>query len=313
MGTAAFAVPSLAALIGAGHDLVGVFTPPDRPAGRGRKLNESPVKQAALEQGRRLLQPESLKSEEVIGILRELEPEVLVVVAYGKFIPRPLREIPVYGAVNVHGSLLPRYRGAAPVNWAIARGESETGVCVMAIDSGLDTGPVYGCDSVAIGCDETAPQLSERLAALGAELLVRTLDAIGQGVAEARGQDDRLATLAPRLRKEDGRIRWDEPAHRIHNEVRAFLPWPTVVVGFRGTPCRILETRRTGEVAEGVDPGAIRFRNQRLTVCCGDGGLLEVVRLQLENRRPVSGPDFAHGVRLDDHERFTALDGGGEP
>jgi methionyl-tRNA formyltransferase len=307
MGTAQFAVPSLKAVVSAGHDIAGVFTQPDRPAGRGQKLHASAVKNAALALGLDIHQPDSLKLDPVIRLFDQLKPDLLIVVAYGKIIPQWLRELSLNGAINVHGSLLPRYRGAAPVNWAIAGGESLTGVCTMAIDAGLDTGPVYDCESTAIGENETAPELSERLSRLGAPLLVRTIEAIARGDAEFRQQDDSLATRAPRLQKEDGRIRWSESARTIHNEVRAFVPWPSVVVSFRGGACRILETRETEDRVESSVSGMIVFENRRLGVCCGDGRVLEVLRLQMENRKAVSGTDFAHGMRLRAGERFVAF------
>ena len=307
MGTAAFAVPSLEALVSTGHEVAAVVTQPDRPAGRGRNLRASPVKEAALVTGIDVYQPESLKSDDAVRAFQRLNPDLLVVVAYGKIIPAWLREIPEHGAINVHGSLLPRYRGAAPVQWAIARGESETGVCTMAIDAGLDTGPVFDCESTEIGPNETASEVSARLSALGARLLVRTIQAVVRGDAAPRPQNDALATMAPSLRKEDGRIRWELPAQTIHNAVRAFRPWPSVAVAFRGTPCRILETRCGSGTVAAADPGAIGLTGGKLQVCCGDARLLEVVHLQLENRKAVSGPDFARGVRLQPGDRFTSI------
>lgn len=303
MGTAEFAVPSLEAMVESGHAVRSVWTQPDRPAGRGRSLRESHVKRAARRLGIEIHQPESLADDGVREVVESASPEILVVVAYGRIVPEWLRTAPRYGAVNVHGSLLPLFRGAAPVNWAIARGESVTGVSTMAIDDGLDTGPVYDREWTPIGENETAPELSERLSRIGASLLARTVAAIARGEARAVPQDGARATRAPRLRKEDGRIRWDAPARTIHNQVRAFLPWPSVVVSFRGTPCRILETRTTGESAGGA-PGTILSGAGRLAVGCGDGRALEIVRLQLENRRAVRGVDFVHGKRLEAGERF---------
>ena len=305
MGTSYFAVPSLKSLISARHQIVGVFTQPDRPSGRGRNIHGSPVKNSALSLGLELYCPESLKSESVVAVFTRLQPELIVVVAYGKIIPRWLRELPRHGVVNLHGSLLPCYRGAAPVNWAIANGESRSGVCTMRIDAGLDTGPVYECDSTDIGPDETAPELHDRLAAMGATTLLRTIDAINRGDAKGRPQDDSLATLAPPLRKQDGQIRWEEPAEAIHNKVRAFVPWPSVVVRFRGKLCRILRTALTERLAEVGQLGAIILESERLFVRCGDHRFLEIVELQLENRKVVSGSDFAHGYRLRDGDRFV--------
>ncbi len=308
MGTAAFAVPSLETLVTAGHDVDAVFTQPDRPSGRGRRVHFSPIKEAALSLGLCVEQPESFKADRVRGAIEELSADLIVVVAYGRILPPWLIELPPYGIVNVHGSLLPQYRGAAPINRAIANGDSGTGVCTMKIDEGMDTGPVFFCEELSIGPDETAPELTARLARLGAPLLVRTLGAIEQGTLEPKPQDDRLATLAPRLRKADGYIDWHDTAKAIHNKVRAFLPWPAVVVGFRAKTCRILSSHLSGGVAENSAPGTIAFVSNRLRVSCGDGQWLEVDRLQLENKNAVSGAEFSNGVHLVPGERFTAIE-----
>ena len=307
MGTAAFAVPSLEALVSARHSVGAVFTPPDRPSGRGRKVHFSPIKEAALSFGLRVEQPDSFKSESIRGAIEDPSAELIVVVAYGRILPPWLIQFPRYGIVNLHGSLLPRYRGAAPVNWAIANGDSVSGVCTMQIDEGMDTGPIYFCEETPIADDETAPELSSRLARLGANLLVRTLGAIEQGTASPRTQDSSLASLAPRLRKEDGYIDWNESSEAIHNKVRAFLPWPSVVVRFKGKTCRILSSQSSGAIAENCEPGTIVFVSNRLTVSCGDGQWLEIKRLQLENKNPVSGTDFANGVHLVPGDRFTTI------
>ena len=309
MGTSSFAVPSLGELVSSGHRVEAVFTQPDRPSGRGRKLHVSPVKEAAMSLGLNLHQPESLQSDSVRKLFNGLAPEIIVVVAYGKILPRWLIDCPRHGVVNLHGSLLPKYRGAAPINWAIATGESRTGVCTMQIDEGLDTGPVYSCEQASIGPDATAPELSVRLALLGAPLLARTVETLGRSEARPTPQDDREATLAPRLTKEDGHIRWEEPGAQIHNKVRAFVPWPSVVVGFRQKSCRILETRLTRDVAKEFEPGTIVAGSRGLRVSCGDHQLLAIERLQLENRKAVSGSDFANGVHLRAGERFTTLAG----
>ena len=241
------------------------------------------------------------------GTIEDLSAELIVVVAYGKILPAWLIELPRYGIVNLHGSLLPKYRGASPINRAIANGDPVTGVCTMQIDEGMDTGPVYFCEETEIAHDETAPLLANRLAQLGASLLVRTLVAIEQGSVNPTPQDESLASMAPRLRKEDGYIDWHESSKAIHNKVRAFLPWPSVVVGFRGKTCRILSSQCSGAVAENCEPGTIVFVSNRLTVSCGDGQWLEIKRLQLENKNPVSGTDFANGVHLVPGDRFTTI------
>jgi methionyl-tRNA formyltransferase len=305
MGTSAFAVPALDALVRAGHDVATVLTQPDRPAGRGRKIRPSPVKQAALAHHLPLAQPESLKEIEVGEWFRALEPEVGVVIAYGNWVPRWLRDCPPHGVVNVHGSLLPRYRGAAPINWAIVNGEAGTGVCTMRIDDGLDTGPVFGCRSARIGPDETAVDVSARLAALGADLLIDTLGAVDAGESP-RPQNDQDASKAPALRKEDGYVRWEWSAIEIHNRVRGFLPWPGVSVGFRETVCRILETHPLNRAAGG-GAGEVVAGDSGLSVCCGDGSWLDIRRIQPANRSAMSGAEFARGVRLQSGERFLTL------
>ncbi len=311
MGTADFAVPSLGALREAGHELVGVFTQPDRRAGRGRKMRPSPIKEAAIELDLPIHQPDSLKTDEARDLLTNLSPVLIAVVAYGKIIPRWLIDLPPRGVVNVHGSILPRYRGAAPVNWAIANGESRTGVCAMQIDEGLDTGPVYLCEETEIDPGDTAPVLSSRLAAIGASLLIRTLEGIEGGTLLPKPQDEGQATLAPRLTKQNGVIEWSETAQQIHDKVRAFLPWPSVTVRFGDTPFKILESRPTGVVDKKKESqvGTIIFEQNRLKVTCGGGSVLELLQLQAENRGPVTGAEFANGMRIRSGAMFASIRG----
>lgn len=307
MGTAGFAVPSLDALLAAGHEIGGVVTQPDRPSGRGRRIHDSPVKARARRGGFAILQPESLNNDNAGRRIRDLDPDLVVVVAYGQFIPRWLRELPRFGVVNVHGSVLPRHRGAAPVNWAIISGDIRTGVSVMAIDEGMDTGPVYATRSTPIGPDETAPELYDRLAAMGGPLLVETIDGIGRGTLRPVAQDSAGATMAPRLRKEDGYVSWAESAEVIHNKVRGLLPWPAVTVGFRGSACKILRARRH-PAHLGVRAGVIvKGGDDKVLVGCGDGEALEIVTIQLQNRRAVSAVDFVRGARLAESEAFAEL------
>src|SRR5215216_1183123 len=227
MGTPEFAVPSLARLVGDGHEVAAVFTQPDKPAGRGKRLQAPPVKVFALEQQIAVYQPAKIKTnEEVRAVFESLAPDVCVVAAYGKILPEWMLNIPRRGSINVHASLLPKYRGAAPINWAIANGESVTGVTIMQMDVGLDTGPMLLKRRVEIGKQETAIELSARLALLGADALSEALARIERGDLEPEKQNDEEASFAPMLKREDGLIDWRMPARQIANRVRAFQPWP---------------------------------------------------------------------------------------
>src|SRR5215831_4678276 len=239
MGSATFALPSLNALFEAGHTITAVITQPDKPSGRGRALQGPPVKKRAFELHLPIYQPASLKSDETRELFGALAPELIVVVAYGKILPSWLLHFPKYGCINLHGSLLPKYRGAAPVHWAIANGEEKTGVCTMLLDEGLDTGAVFLCQETGIGSDESTPELYDRLAAMGAPLVVKTVEGILAGTLKPKPQDDSQATFAPILKKEDGFLNWKRTAKEIHNRVRALNPWPGTVTKFRGTNCKI--------------------------------------------------------------------------
>lgn len=299
-GTASFAVPILDTLFKAGYPIPGVVTQPDRPAGRGQMLQPPPIKSKALALGLTVHQPVTLKSDDAHRLFETLAPELLVVVAYGKLLPAWLLNLPRYGAVNLHGSLLPRYRGAAPIQWAMANGDPETGVCTMQLDEGLDTGPVYACERTRIDPDESVQQLSDRLAALGCGLIERTVMGIVDGTLKPTPQDHARATFAPILTKQDGNLDWKLPARTIHNRIRAFHPWPGTRAAFRDVICRILKSRVRDGSAEGepgtlvVATGAERF----LAVICGDNHLVELLEVQLPNRKPQSGMDFVNGFRI---------------
>lgn len=299
-GTSPFAVPILETLVDAGYPIPGVVTQPDKPAGRGQTLQHSPVKARALALHLPVYQPTTLKSEESRRLFESLAPQLLVVVAYGKILPGWLLDLPRYGAVNLHGSLLPRYRGAAPIQWAMANGDPETGVCAMKLDQGLDTGPVYACERTPIDPDESVQELSARLASLGCGLIKRSIAGIVAGTLPAVPQDHTRATLAPLLTKEDGNVDWNMSARAIHNRIRAFHPWPGTRAIFRDSVCRLLKSRvRDGEQSEPPGTlvsgaGAQRF----LAVVCGDGALLELLEVQLPNRKPQTGMDFVNGLRI---------------
>lgn len=296
MGTPQFAVDSLDALVAAGHTVAAVYTQPDRPKGRGQDLGVSPVKQAALRHGLPVLQPERIRRPEAIAELAAFGAKAMVVVGYGQILPQAIIDLAPLGIVNVHASLLPAYRGAAPIQWAIANGETETGVTTMRIDAGLDTGDMLRKAETSIGPDETAPELSARLAAMGAELLVETLEMLERGQIVPEPQDDSAASLAPILKKEDGAIDWNQPAAVIHNRLRGFTPWPGATTLFRGAPLKITASALSSET--GLAPGEIALRARKLLAGCGDGTALELLEVQPEGRKRVSGESFANGARL---------------
>jgi methionyl-tRNA formyltransferase len=252
-------------------------------------------------------QPPTLRHDDARRLFTGLAPDLLVVVAYGKLLPGWLLQLPRHGAINLHGSLLPRYRGAAPIQWAMANGEQETGVCVMRLDEGLDTGPVFACEKTPIDPDETVQQLSDRLAVLGNDLMKRTVADLLAGKIEPVAQDHARSTLAPILTKQDGVIDWSLPAGTIFNRMRAFHPWPGSRTAFRGVACKVLRARVDGQAPEGRAPGTIVLGQRSLGAACGDGVLLEILEIQLPNKKPQSGADFINGLRPAAGERFVSV------
>jgi methionyl-tRNA formyltransferase len=304
LGTPAFAVPTLEKILEAGHTVLTVISQPDRPKGRSQALSASPVKEAALAHGLPVFQPERIKRPEVVAQLAELRAEAMVVVGYGQIIPQSIIDLPRYGILNVHASLLPKYRGAAPIQWAIVNGETTTGVTIMRIDAGLDTGDMLLRAETAIGSEETAIDLGDRLAAMGASLLVATLARIETLVP--RKQDASQASYAPILKKEDGLIDWTLPAAAIHNRVRGLLPWPGAFTTFRGHALHIWKTWGRFPTGPGP-PGRLVRAGKSLQVICGDGSALELLELQLEGKKRISGEAFANGQRLQENESFGDL------
>jgi methionyl-tRNA formyltransferase len=298
MGTAEFAVPTLYRLINDGYTLAAVVTQPDKPSGRGQLMHAPPVKRSALERQLHVHQPATLKDDGAREFFETLQPDCIIVVAYGKLLPPWLIRLPRFGVVNLHGSLLPKYRGAAPIQWALANGDTETGVCTMQIDEGLDTGPVYLCEKTSIQPEETIHQLSERLAVLGAEVMTRTLSGVISGELHPIPQDHSRASLAPIIRKEDGYIDWRWSAQTVHNRVRAFNPWPGTATQFRGSICRILKSKVGRPMEVSKSPGALSVSKGLVTVACGDGVGLELTEVQFPGKKPVSGSDFANGMRI---------------
>ncbi len=305
-GTPQFAVPTLRRLL-AEHDfeVLAVVTQPDRPKGRGQEVAASPVKEVAQAKGVRVLQPERIKSQEAERELRGLSPDAMVIIAYGQIVPAKLLEIPRLGWINLHGSLLPKYRGAAPIQWAIANGETRTGLTTMRIDAGMDTGDTLLQREMEIGPDETAPELAERMAAEGAPLMLETLRKLAAGEITPRAQDHSQASYAPLLKKEDGRIDWNLPARAIYNRMRGFAPWPGAHTTFRGQVCQFWGRPAVAQATPGA-PGAVRTNDKGLRVACGDGSWLTLEFVRLEGRKRISAGEFQSGFRPGDGEAFGA-------
>jgi methionyl-tRNA formyltransferase len=295
LGTPAFAVPSLERAA-AEHKVMAVFTQPDRPSGRGQKDSMPPVKEAALRLGLPVFQPERIRRAEVIEHLRGLAPDAMVVVGYGQIIPQAILDIPPLGIINVHASLLPKYRGAAPIQWSIARGESVTGVTTMRIDAGLDTGDMLLKWETAINPEETAVELGQRLAVAGTDLLSNTLCDLRD--IKPVPQDDALASYAPILKREDGKADWSLPPREILNRIRGFQPWPGYYGFLRGQRFHIWKAR---EAQEPVRPGALHARNRSLYAGCA-GGSIELQEVQLEGKKRMPAGAFLNGFTLSEDE-----------
>jgi methionyl-tRNA formyltransferase len=286
LGTPAFAVPTLERIVDAGHEVLSVLTQPDRPRGRGQQLAQSPVKEAALRLGLPVYQPERVRKPEAVEHLRSLGADAMVVVGYGQIIPQSVIDLVPNGIINVHASLLPKYRGAGPIQWAIVHGETRTGVTTMRIDAGLDTGDMLLKAETEIGPDENAVELGSRLAVMGADLLVKTLGGLAAIVPEK--QDNTEASYAPMLKKEDGSIDWNWPVEAIHNRVRGLQPWPGAYTMFRGQRLYIWKTRIVWKTPI-------------------EGGSLTLVEVQLEGRKRMPAADFANGQRISENELWREL------
>lgn len=299
-GTPEFAVPSLRRLAERSEfSIEAVITQPDRPRGRGQHVSSSPVKEAALELGLHVYQPETIKSESSQDFLKRVTPDAVVIIAYGQIIPAKLLTVPRLGWINVHGSLLPRYRGAAPIHWAIANGETVTGLTTMQIDAGMDTGPTLLRREVEIGPDESAPELSARMSEIGAELIAESLLQFDRGEIAPTRQDDKNATYAPILKKEDGRIDWTQTAQRIYNRMRGFTPWPGSYSTFRGQTCHLWGHPETSSATEAkLAPGELIPTATNIYVMCGEGSRLRLESVQLEGRKKISVREFANGARI---------------
>ncbi|HIE66090.1 MAG: methionyl-tRNA formyltransferase [Nitrospira sp.] len=298
MGTPDFALPSFEAICES-ENVIGVVTQPDRPKGRKQTLTPPPIKVASLEKGVPVYQPERLKKDPLFTkILSELSPDLIIVVAFGQILPETILQIPKYPCINVHSSLLPKYRGAAPIQWALVQGEVETGVTTMQMDKGMDTGPILLQRSVQIDSDETAEFLSARLAELGAELLLETVASLKEGKLKVIPQDDARATKAPLLKKEDGLIRWEESAQAVYNRWRGLSPWPGTVTFFGGDRWKIpaLEMGKA-EGKWGVPGEVLKLSEKGLEVAAGRGYIL-IKRLQPEGKRKMTPHEYAVGHHM---------------
>jgi methionyl-tRNA formyltransferase len=292
-GTPAFAVPTLEKLIEAGFSLRLVVTQPDRPKGRHMELTPSPVKQRAQQLGLTLNQPDKIKNnDDFRAQLNAIKPDAIIVVGYGRIIPSWMIDLPRLGNLNLHASLLPKYRGAAPIQWAIARGESVTGVTTMQIDLGLDTGDILMQKEVSIAPADTAETLAPKMAVIGADLMVETLRGLQGGRVHARPQDNARATLAPILKKEDGRIDFHLKAEEISNRLRGFQPWPGAYTSFRG---KLLHIWLAQPVDRSLKEGEILVDDGNLLVGCGGGSALQLLELQIEGKKRMPAADFIHG------------------
>ena len=296
MGTPDFAVGSLQALCESGkHEILAVVTQPDRPKGRGNKLLQTPVKEYALEQGLTVYQPQKVKTPEFVELLHELQPELIVVAAFGQFLSKEILELPKYGCINVHASLLPKYRGSAPVQWSVLNGDAETGVSIMQMDEGLDTGDVLVCEKIAIGPEETSGELFDRVTAVGARVLCEAVPAMEAGTLQPQPQQHENATLAPMLDKELAEFRLTDTAAHIHNWVRGMNPWPMAwFVTAGGKKVKVMECRAVE--AHGEAPGTV-LATKPLTVACGEGAV-QLLNVVPEGKKPMDGTSFAAGLRL---------------
>lgn len=303
MGTPDFAVPCLQKLIDCGHEISGVFTQPDKPKGRHGVMTPPPVKELALKNGLTVYQPVKMKDGTALEMLRQADPELVIVVAYGKILPKEILELPKYGCINIHASLLPKLRGAAPIQWSVINGFEKTGVTSMQMDEGLDTGDMLIKKETAIGENETAGELHDRLSLLGAQVLEETLCALEKGELKPVKQNHSEFTYAPMLSKELSPIDWNLSAQEVHNKIRGLSPWPSASARLGEKNVKIHRSVLT-DVKGGL-PGEIIEAGKRLVVSCGDGKCIEILEIQAENKKAMSAADFLRGNPVKTGERFS--------
>jgi len=325
-GTPQFAVPPLKHLLAQPDvEIAAVITRPDRPKGRGQEISFSPVKQTALDAGIPIHQPQKIRAPEFQHVLESLAPDAIVIIAYGQIIPARLLTIPRLGWINLHASLLPKYRGAAPINWAVVNGETTTGLTTMRIDAGMDTGDILLQEEMAIGPKETAPELAARMSEAGAPLMQKTLQGLQSGALTPQPQNHQQATYAPLLKKEDARIDWQQPAQQIFNRIRGFAPWPGASTTFRGQTCQVwgepldttvstqtlpqhpfglVQAQNAGEIILGASASGATELHPNWLVICGHTTLLRLTHVKLEGRKQISASEFANGARLTSGDHF---------
>ena len=298
MGTPDFAVPCLRQLLEDGQNVAGVFTQPDRPKGRGYALAPPPVKELALDRGLPVYQPEKMRDGTALGILQKLEPELIVVVAYGRILPREILELPPLGCINIHGSLLPRYRGAAPIQWSVLNGDPVAGVTSMFLAEAMDTGDMILRMETPLGENETSGELYERLAPMGARCLSNTIRLFEEGNVPREPQDEAQATLAPMLTKAMGELDFGQPVRKLHNLIRGLNPWPSAWVRTGGKLLKLHRSLlRPDLAADGAAPGTL-LDSRELIIACGDGGALQLLQVQPEGKGRMAGEEYLRGVRL---------------
>jgi len=297
-GTPPFAVPTLRALVGSEHQIVALVSQPDRPSGRGQHVTPTATKQVGLEAGVPILQPTRLRDDEFLATIASYQPDLGVVAAYGRILPDGLLKIPRLGMINVHGSLLPKYRGAAPVHRAVMAGEGITGVTIMRVVAALDAGPMLATATRPIDPDETSVDVERDLAELGAAALVAVVNQMSRGPVVETPQDDALATYAPKLEKSESPIDWERPAHEIHNRVRGLQPWPMASTTIHGTRCLIHRTRSTDQSTEASAGAVVEATGDALAVATGDRRVLRIVMIQPEGRRVMTVREFLSGRKL---------------
>lgn len=293
MGTPEFAVPCLERLISDGHNVKGVFTQPDKPKGRGHKMQFPPVKECAVDAGIPVYQPLKMKDGEAISILKNLNPELIIVVAYGKILPKEILDYPKYGCINMHASILPRYRGAAPIQWSVLNGEKISGVTAMQMDVGLDTGDMLLTKTVEIDENETAGELHDKLSVLGADVMSETINLLLKGELKPEKQNDSDSNYAPMLSKDLCPIDWNESAQKVHNKVRGLSPWPVATAKLGEKTIKIHKTAVSGRC--NATPGEVVVSDKKLVVACGESTSVEIVVLQTEGKKAMNASDFLRG------------------